>query len=156
MSKQAGISTVGVALITAVVVGGGAGAFAWMQQQKLEQVRGELGETKVQLDAANKSANAARAQAAAARKELDELKLSMDQLRAERDSAKALLEAEKQYSERARAELAVAREQIVMLSRRPAYATPQVMQPQILRIAPAPHSGSAISRSQAAPAPASR
>ena len=141
MKKQAGISTVGAVLITAVVVGGGAGAFAWMQQQKLVQARGELAETRVQLETANAAANAARTQLAAARKELDEQKAAFDLARAERDSARNLLEAEKQHNERIRAELTMAREQIAMLSRRPTAAGypagPQLAQPQIIRVAPA-------------------
>jgi len=137
MNRQAGMTTVGVALITAVVVGGGAGAFAWMQQQKLEQARGELAEAKGQLATAVASANAARTQLAAVKKELDEQKAAFDLARAERDSAKNLLEAEKQHNERIRAELTLARQQIVMLSQRPTYAAPSVVQPRIMRVEPA-------------------
>ena len=144
MKKQTGMSTVAAALITAGVVGGGAGAFAFWQHQSLVHVRGEQAETKLQLETANKSLDAARTQLIGIRKELDEQKIAFDQVRAERDSAKSLLEVEKQYSERARAELMAAREQIAMLSRRPAYAAPQLVQPQVLRVAPASTRGQAV------------
>ena len=144
MKKQRGISTVAAALATAGVVGGGAAAFAGWQYQNLMHVRGELAETKVQLETANASANAARTQLIAIRKEMDEQKLAFDQIRAERDSARNLLEAEKQHGERVRAELTLAREQVAMLSRRPTYAAPQVVQPQVMRVAPASTRGQAI------------
>ena len=124
-------------LIAVLVVGAGAGAFAWFQHQDLVHLRGELAETKVQLATAVASANTARTQLAAMQKEFDEQKAAFDLARAERDSAKNLLEAEKQHNERIRAELTLARQQIVMLSQRPAYAAPSVVQPRIMRVEPA-------------------
>jgi hypothetical protein len=138
MKKQIGISTVGAALITALCVGGGAGAFLWQQHQNLQRARGELAESQAALQTATASANAARTQLNAIRKELDEQTMAFDQARAERDSAKVLLEAEKQHGERVRAELTLALEQLAfMRTRQPSYATPQVVQPRILRVAPA-------------------
>ena len=153
MKRQSGISTVAAAVISAVVVGGAAGAVAWWQHQNLMHVRAELAETQAQLQTAIASANAARTQLNAVRKELDEQKIAFEQVRAERDSNRNLLEAEKQHGERLRAELTRAREQIAMLSRRPAYAPPQAVQPQILRVVPAPTSGVRAVQSQRATPP---
>ena len=138
MKRTQGISTVGAALVSAVVVGGGAGAFAWHQHQNLMQARGELTETRAQLQGAQASAATARKQLDAIRKELDEQKIALDAARMERDSAKVLLEAEKQHGERIRAELTQAREQLALVRGRqmPAYAAPRPVQPQVIRVVP--------------------
>ena len=134
---QAGISTIGAAIIAAVVAGGGAGAVAWQQHQQLAHVRGELAESQVALQTANASANAARTQLAAVRKELDEQKMAFEQVRADRDSARVLLEAEKQHGERLRGELTLAKDQLAFMRTRQMPAYPTTVQPQILRVAPA-------------------
>jgi septal ring factor EnvC (AmiA/AmiB activator) len=132
------MSSVGAALITAAVVGGGSGVLGWYQHQSLLHVRADLAETRAQLQTANASANAARTQLLGVRRESDEQKIALDQLRAERDSARNLLEAEKQHGERLRAELNATREQLASLARsRPVYPQVRAVEPQILRVAPA-------------------
>lgn len=155
MKRQQGISTMAAVVIAALVAGGGVGAVAWQQHQQLVQTRTQLAETQAQLQTATSSLNAARTQLATMKKELDEQKLALDQVRAERDSAKVLLDAEKQYGERIRAELTLAREQLAFMRSRqtPTYARPQAIQPQIIRVVPAP-GGSAIGAARIAPAPA--
>jgi chromosome segregation ATPase len=140
MNKQKGISTVAAALITAGVVGGGAGALALYQQINLMHTRSELAEAQAQLQTANASANAARTQLNAIRKEMDEQKLDFDQARAERDSVKALLEAEKQHAERVHAELTLAREQLAAFetARSAPPAQPQLVRSRAARVQPVP------------------
>jgi hypothetical protein len=158
MKKQKGMSTVGAALIAAGLAGGAMAALALWQYQGLLHVRAELAEAQSQIQTANASAKAARMQLDAVRKELDERKLDLDQMRAERDSARTLLEAERQHTERIHTELNLAREQLAVLSRRPSgapYPAPQVVRPQVIRIAPA-SGGGAIGHGVMAPPPAER
>ena len=154
MNRQIGISSIGAALLAAVVAGGGAGAYAWHQHQGLVQARGELTRARADLQTATASLGAARTQLETVRKELDDQKSALDQARAERDSAKVLFEAEKQRGERLQADLTLAREQLAYMRTRqaPAFAAPQLVQPQILRVMPA-QGGRAIGRASPAPAP---
>ncbi|HUQ73945.1 MAG TPA: hypothetical protein VM183_04400 [Burkholderiales bacterium] len=145
MKRQAGISTIGAAIIAAVVAGGGAGAVAWQQHQQLVQVRGELAESQAALQTAVASANAARNQLIVVRKELDEQKMAAEQLRAELNSARVLFEAEKQHGERLRAELTLAKEQLAFMRTRQLapVAAPTLVRPQILRVERAGSGGQA-------------
>jgi hypothetical protein len=141
---QAGISTIGAAIIAAVVAGGGAGAVAWQQHQQLVRVRGELAESQVALQTANASANAARTQLAAVRKDLDEQKMALEQVRAELNSARVLFEAEKQHGERLRAELTLTKEQLAFMRTRQMPSYPTMVRPQILRVEPASNRPQAV------------
>lgn len=139
--NQNGVTTVSAAIMGAVSVLAVTGAFALWQQKELMHVRGELSDARSEIQTANASATAARTQLNVIRKELDERKLDFDQMRAERDSARNLLEAEKQYTERMRAELTLLRERMATPTQRLRNAPPpaalEVVQPRVVRIAPA-------------------
>ena len=158
MNNPSGISTLGIVLAVVVVAAAAGGFYAWQEQQQLAQVQRELAETKSALDTATAQVRATKDEATAARKELDEQKLTLAQLKTDRDTAVAFLESEKAHSARLQAELTTAREQVALLRSRPVpYGQPTVSRPTL---APQPmplpvmgNRGSARSAARAASAP---
>jgi len=159
MNDQSGISALGIVLGVVVVAAAAGGFYAWQEHRQVMQLHRELVETKGALDTASAQARAAKDEAAAARKELDEQKTMLGQLKVDRDAAVAFLESEKAHSARLQAELTSAREQLAVLrSRSLPYGQPAVSRPTL---APQPmplpvmgNRGSARSAARAAPAPA--
>jgi hypothetical protein len=154
MKNEWGLSAVPIVLAVAIVAAAaGGGFYAWQQHQQLAQARRDLSETKSALDKAMAESQAAKAEAAAARKELDEQKAALAQLKSERDSAVVLLEAEKAHSTRLQSDLTLAREQIAFVRSR----SSAVVQPTLApRPAPVPmlHGrGSAVSAARPAAPP---
>lgn len=160
MNNQSGISALGIVLAVVVAAAAGGGLFVWQEHQQLMQAQRELAETKSALEKATAQARAAKDEATAARKELDEQKMTLAQLKADRDTAVAFLESEKAHSARLQAELTSTREQLAVLrSRAVPYGQPALSRPTL---APQPmplpvmgNRGSARSAARAASAPAS-
>jgi septal ring factor EnvC (AmiA/AmiB activator) len=125
MNKQSGISTLRIVLAVVVAAAAGSGFYVWHEHQQLMQAQRELADTKSALDKATAQARAAKDEAAAARKELEEQKATLAQLKTDRDTAVAFLESEKAHSARLQAELTTTREQLAVLrSRSVPYAQP--------------------------------
>jgi septal ring factor EnvC (AmiA/AmiB activator) len=124
MNNQSGISTLRIVLAVVIVAAAGGGFYVWQEHRELRQAQRELAETKSALDNATAQARAAKDDAAAARKELDEQKTTLAQLKVDRDAAVAFLESEKAHSARLQTELSAAREQIALLRRATPYAQP--------------------------------
>jgi hypothetical protein len=122
MTRQRG--NFAMTLAAVLVVGGASGGFIYYQTQQLQRAAIELASTQAALQQATRTADKAKADAEAARRELDAQKGALDQLRAERDSAKNLLDAERAHNERIRAELTFAQQQLVLLRSRPGAGYP--------------------------------
>lgn len=147
-----------IALVIVCLAAAGGGYFGWQQHQDLVRIKGELASTKTSLDKANADANAARTEAAAARKAFEDQKAELTQARMDVESAGKFLEMEKTHSARLQQELTLAREQMAYMrgrntsARFPEGMVPMPVQPQIreIRIAPSSIQGRAVSRGVAA------
>jgi chromosome segregation ATPase len=137
-----------------VLAAAGGGFFGWQQHQELGRTKSELTNTRGALDKAAAEARTAKADAASARKELDDQKASFEQMRVERDAAKAFLDTERAHSARLQQDLTLAREQMAYMRSRsssPArVAEPMLVQPRPARI----EAIRTAPRAVAAPAPA--
>ena len=150
MKRQSGISTATVALVL-VLLGAAAGGYVgWRQHRELVDTKADLGLAKLALDKAAGEARAAKADATAARQELENQKAALQQALAEAELAKASRDMEKGRAERLQADLSLAREQLAYLRTRnsPSFA-PQVQPPMVVR--PAPSRIEAIQVQRSAP-----
>ena len=136
MKRQSGISTAAVALVLVLVGAGAGGYFGWQQHRELVDTKADLGLTKLALNKASADARTAKADAAAARQELESQKAALQQALSEAELAKAGRDMEKARSERLQADLTLAREQIAfMRTRGGAMVLPQ-QPPMIVRPVP--------------------
>ena len=157
MNNQYGMSALGIVLALVVVAAAAGGFYVWHEHQQFMQLHRELAETKNALGQATAQARAAKDEATAARKELDEQKMTFAQLKVDRDTAVAFLESEKAHSARLQAELTSTREQLAVLRScalpygQPAISRP-TLAPQPMPLPATGNRGSARSAARAAPA----
>ena len=118
MHKQGGVAAVGVVLILAIVVAGGAGIFAWQKMSDSDRFQAEARTLRGELEKARADLRKATADAANATKEASQLKIASERLTAERDAVRNTMAAEQATGEQLRAELALAKNQVSYLSAR--------------------------------------
>ena len=118
MHKQGGVAAVGVVLILAIVVAGGAGIFAWQKMADSDRYQAEARTLRGELEKARADLRKATADAANATKEASQLKIASERLTAERDAVRNTMAAEQATGEQLRAELALAKNQVSYLTAR--------------------------------------
>ena len=91
MHKQGGVAAVGVVLILAIVVAGGAGIFAWQKMADSDRYQAEARTLRGELEKARADLRKATADAANATKEASQLKIASERLTAERDAVRQAL-----------------------------------------------------------------
>jgi hypothetical protein len=138
MDKQAGVAAVGVVLILAIVVAGGAGIFAWQKMADSDRYQAEARTLRGELEKARADLRKATADAANATKEASQLKIASERLTAERDAVRNSMAAEQATGEQLRAELALAKNQVSYLSARTSKDIVRGMPTAPVSVKPAP------------------